>query len=228
MNFSAIFIHRPVATTLLTIALLLTGILGYMALPVAPLPRVDFPVIMVTASLPGADPETMASTVAAPLERQFGRMAGLNEMTSSSQRGSTRVVLQFDLSRNIDGAAREVQAAINAAQSSLPSNMTTNPVYRKLNPADAPIMIIALTSKNVDRATMYDIAATVLQQKLSQLEGIGQVVVGGGALPAVRVELNPTALAAYGLAMQDISAAIHNSHVNRPRDRFRTSAQAGT
>jgi multidrug efflux pump len=217
MNLPGIFIKRPVATILLTIGLVLTGILGYRALPVSPLPQVDFPTIMVSASLPGADPETMATSVAAPLERQFGRIAGLTEMTSNSGRGSTRIVMQFDLDRNIDGAARDVQGAINAAQGSLPSNMPRNPSYRKTNPADAPILILALTSLSVQRSAMFDIATTVLQQKLSQLDGVGQVVVGGGALPAVRVELNPSALSAYGIAIQDVQAVLRSTNANQPK-----------
>ncbi len=217
MNLPGLFIHRPVATILLTIGLMLTGIVGYRVLPVAPLPSVDFPTILVYAGLPGADPETMATSVAAPLERRLGAIAGLTEMTSSSQRGSTRIIMQFDLNRNIDGAARDVQAAINAAQSQLPSNLTTNPSYRKLNPADAPILILSLTSRSVTRARMYDVASTVLQQKLSQLEGVGQVNTGGGALPAVRVELNPTALFAYGIAVQEVRDALRHTNANAPK-----------
>ena len=217
MNLPGIFIKRPVATILLTIGLVLTGIIGYRALPVSPLPQVDFPTIMVSASLPGADPETMATSVAAPLERQFGRIAGLAEMTSYSSRGSTRVVMQFDLERNIDGAARDVQGAINAAQASLPADMPSNPSYRKTNPADAPIMILSLTSRSVQRSVMYDVASTVLQQKLSQIDGVGQVIVGGGALPAVRVELNPTALSAYGIAIQDIQQTLRSTNANLPK-----------
>src|SRR5512144_2969297 len=168
MNISAIFIRRPVATTLLTLGLLLAGVIAFRLLPVSPLPAVDFPTISVSASLPGADPETMATSVAAPLERQFGLIAGVTEMTSTSTRGSTSVVLQFDLSRNIDGAARDVQAAINAARSYLPANLPSNPIYRKVNPAEAPILIIALTSDTVNTAQMYDAASTLLEQKLSQ------------------------------------------------------------
>src|SRR5882672_1095574 len=194
MNISAPFIKRPVGTSLLTVALLLAGAIAFRFLPVSPLPQVEFPVIQVQAGLPGASPETMASAVATPLERQFGRIAGITQMTSTSQLGSTNISLQFDLSRNIDAAARDVQAAINAARGQLPTNLPNNPSYRKVNPADAPILILALTSDTVDTGRMYDAASSILQQKLSQVEGVGQVTVGGGALPAVRVELNPTVL----------------------------------
>src|SRR6266851_1905130 len=191
MNISAPFIKRPVGTSLLAAALLLSGALAFKFLPVAPLPQVEFPVISVSAGLPGASPETMASAVATPLERQFGRIAGVNQMTSTSQLGSTSIVLQFDLSRNIDAAGRDVQAAINAARSQLPANLPGNPSYRKVNPADPPIMILALTSQVKSPGQLYDAADSILQQKLSQIAGVGQVVVGGGALPAVRVDLNP-------------------------------------
>src|SRR3989442_4219714 len=201
MNISAPFIKRPVATTLLTIGLALSGILAWGVLPVAPLPQVDFPTIQVTATLPGAEPDTMATSVAAPLERQFGRIAGLNEMTSTSYLGSTSIALQFDLSRNIDGAARDVQAAINAARGYLPPTLPNNPNYRKVNPADAPIMIVALTSDTLRRGQMYDAASSILQQKLSQLPGVGQVIVGGSSLPAVRVQMNPTAPDHLGIAL---------------------------
>src|SRR3954452_13606693 len=182
-NPSALFIERPVATTLLTIGLALSGVLAFGLLPVSPLPQVDFPTISVQAGLPGARPETMAATVATPLERSLGRIAGVTEMTSSSSLGSTRITLQFDLNRDIDGAARDVQAAINASRSLLPSGLPNNPTYRKVNPADAPIMIIALTSDTMTRGQIYDAASTVLAQKLSQIEGIGQVSVGGSSLP---------------------------------------------
>src|SRR5215475_10908167 len=204
MNISAPFIRRPIGTTLLTIALLLSGVLAFQFLPVAPLPQVEFPVISVSAGLPGASPQTMASAVATPLERQFGRIAGVNQMTSTSQLGSTNVVLQFDLNRNIDAAARDVQAAINAARGQLPANLPNNPNYRKVNPADAPILILSLTSDTVDTARMYDAAASILQQKLAQIEGVGQVVVGGSSLPAVRVDLNPTALNKYGIGLDQV------------------------
>src|SRR5215470_7893218 len=188
MNISAPFIRRPIGTSLLAIALMLAGILAYTRLPVAPLPQVEYPVISVSAGLPGASPETMASSVATPLERQFGRIAGVNQMTSSSQLGSTNVVLQFDLNRNIDAAARDVQAAINAARGQLPVNLPSNPNYRKVNPADAPILILSLTSDIMTLPRMYDAADSILSQKLAQIEGVGQVFVGGGAKPAVRAE----------------------------------------
>jgi multidrug efflux pump len=217
VNLSAPFIRRPVATTLLTIGVGLAGAIGFRLLPVSPLPEVDFPTISVSASLPGASPETMATSVAAPLERQFGRIAGVSEMTSTSYLGSTSVVLQFDMARNIDGAARDVQAAINAARGSLPANLPGNPTYRKVNPADAPVLIMALTSDTASRGQMYDLASTVLQQKLAQVEGIGQVLVGGGSLPAVRVELNPTALSKYGLGLEDVRAVLAQTNVSRPK-----------
>src|SRR5438067_3580508 len=189
MNISAPFIKRPIGTSLLAAALLMAGPLPFRFLPVAPLPQVEFPVIQVSAGLPGASPETMASAVATPLERQFGRIAGITEMTSTSGLGSTSVVLQFDLNRNIDAAARDVQAAINAARGQLPAGLPNNPTYRKYNPADSPILILALTSDSYPVARMYDAADSILAQKLAQIEGVGQVTVGGGAKPAVRVEL---------------------------------------
>jgi multidrug efflux pump len=217
MNISATFINRPVATTLLTIALALAGAISFRLLPVSPLPRVDFPTIQVSASLPGADPETMATSVAAPLERQFGLIAGVTEMTSTSSRGSTNIVLQFDLDRNIDGAARDVQAAINAARGYLPPTLTSNPNYRKVNPAEAPVLIIALTSDSVSTAQMYDAATTILQQKLSQVEGVGQVFVGGSSLPSVRIDLNPTALNKYGISLEEVRGVLSNTNINRPK-----------
>jgi len=217
MSLSAPFIRRPVATTLLTLAIALAGAIAFRLLPVSPLPQVDFPTISVSAALPGADPETMATSVAAPLERQFGRIAGVTEMTSTSSRGSTSITLQFDLDRDINGAARDVQAAINAARGFLPSNMPSNPNYRKINPADAPILILALTSEKHTRAQLYDTAATVLQQKLAQVEGVGQVFVGGGSLPAVRVELNPAAVSRYGLSLEDVRGVLAKTNVNRPK-----------
>ncbi|MGO4304912.1 efflux RND transporter permease subunit [Cupriavidus sp. RAF12] len=216
MNLSAAFIHRPVATALLTIGILLAGLAALRLLPVSPLPQVDFPTISVSASLPGASPETMAATVATPLERALGTIAGVNEITSSSSLGSTRVTLQFDLSRNIDGAARDVQAAINASRATLPTSLPNNPTYRKVNPADAPIMIIGLTSPTMTRGQLYDAASTVLAQKLSQIEGVGQVTIGGASLPAVRVELNPTALNKYGIALEDVRNTISATNANRP------------
>ncbi|HME98370.1 MAG TPA: multidrug efflux RND transporter permease subunit [Terriglobia bacterium] len=217
MSISSPFIHRPVATTLLTIAVAFAGALAYRALPVSPLPQVEFPTIQVSAALPGASPETMASSVATPLERQFGRIAGVTEMTSSSNLGSTSIVLQFDLTRDIDGAAREVQAAINAARSQLPANLPNNPTYRKVNPADAPILILSLTSDIYDRGRIYDAASSILQQKLSQIEGVGQVMVGGGALPAVRVQVNPTLLNAMSLGLEDVRIALTTANANRPK-----------
>src|SRR5438309_7871818 len=188
MNISAPFIRRPVATSLLALGVLMAGILAYTRLPVAPLPQVEFPVISVNAGLPGSSPETMASAVATPLERQFGRISGVNQMTSTSQLGSTNIVLQFDLSRNIDAAARDVQAAINAARGQLPANLPSNPGYRKVNPADAPILILSLTSDTIRLPEIYDAANSILAQKLAQVSGVGQVFVGGGANPAVRAE----------------------------------------
>jgi multidrug efflux pump len=217
VNISALCINRPVATTLLTLGLALAGMLAFFQLPVAPLPQIDFPTISVQASLPGASPETMAATVATPLERSLGTIAGITEMTSSSNQGSTNITLQFDLARDIDGAARDVQAAINAASALLPSSLRSRPSYRKMNPADTPIMILALTSSTMSRIQLYDIAATVLEQKLSQIEGVGQVLVTGSSLPAVRVELNPNALARYGLGLEDVRSAIIGTNVNRPK-----------
>jgi multidrug efflux pump len=208
MNISAPFIHRPVATTLLTVAIAIAGGIAFQVLPVSPLPQVDFPTISVNASLPGASAEIMASSVATPLERQFGHIAGVTEMTSSSSLGTTGVTIQFDLSRNIDGAARDVEAAINAARTYLPANLPSNPTYRKVNPADAPIMIVGLTSDKYGPDKLYDEASTVIQQKLSQIQGVGQVNPGGGALPSVRVEVNPTKLASFGLTMANLQAVL--------------------
>ena len=224
-SLSAPFIHRPVGTTLLTAAVALAGTLAYFLLPVSPLPQVEFPAIMVQAGLPGASPEIMASAVATPLERQFGRIAGVNEMTSSSSLGSTSIVLQFDLSRSIDGAARDVQAAINAAAGQLPANLPMRPSYRKVNPADAPVAIMALTSDVYDRSQMYDKASSILQQKLSQVEGVGQVMVGGGSLPAVRVDVNPTSLYNLGLGLEDVRTALANANANRPKGRIENDEQ---
>src|SRR5436190_22036619 len=204
MNLSSPFIHRPVGTTLLTLAVALAGLLGYLWLPVSPLPQVESPTIQVSAGLPGASPETMASAVATPLERQFGHIAGVTEMTSTSFLGSTSITLQFDLTRNIDAAARDVQAAINAAAGQLPTNLPNRPNYRKVNPADAPIIILALKSQLYSRARMYDAASSFLQQSLAQVEGVGQVTIGGGALPAVRVDVNPTALNSYRISLDDV------------------------
>jgi multidrug efflux pump len=216
MNISATFIRRPVATILLTLAIILSGAISFKLLPVSPLPHVDFPTIQVFATLPGADPETMATSVAAPLERQFGLIAGITEMTSSSVRGATSIVLQFELDRNIDGAARDVQAAINASRGFLPPNLPYNPIYRKVNPAEAPVLIIALTSDSVNTAKMYDAASTILQQKLSQVDGVGQVFVGGSSLPAVRVHLNPTALNKYGISLEKVRSLLASASISRP------------
>jgi len=214
MNISAPFIQRPVATTLLTAGITLAGAIAFRVLPVSPLPQVDFPTISVNASLPGGSPEIMASSIATPLERQFGHIAGVTEMTSSSSLGSTSITLQFDLSRNIDGAARDVEAAINASRTYLPADLPANPTYRKVNPADAPIMILGLTSDKYDKPTLYDEASSVIAQKLSQLEGVGQVNVGGGAGPSVRVEVNPTLLNSFGLTMSSVQAILsqQNAH----------------
>jgi multidrug efflux pump len=217
MNISALFIKRPVATTLLTFGLVLAGVISFRLLPVSPLPQVDFPTISVSASLPGADPETMSTSVAAPLERQFGRIAGVTEMTSTSNRGATSITMQFDLDRDIDGAARDVQAAINAARGDLPSNLPSNPSYRKVNPSDAPILILALTSDTMSKPQMYDAASTILQQKLSQVKGVGQVFVGGSSLPAVRVEVNPLTLSKYGISLEDVRGMLATTNANRPK-----------
>ncbi|MCC7079101.1 MAG: multidrug efflux RND transporter permease subunit [Burkholderiales bacterium] len=217
MNLPAIFIARPVATTLIMLGLVLAGAIAFTRLPVSPLPQVEYPVIMVTANLPGASPETMAATVATPLERQLGRIAGVNEITSSSSLGTTRVVLQFDLSRNINDAAIEVQAAINAARGQLPSGMPNNPTYRKVNPADAPILVLALTSATHSRGQLYDVASTIVAQKLSQVRGIGQVTVSGSSLPAVRVAINPRALSHQGIGLQEVRSALIAANSNRPK-----------
>jgi multidrug efflux pump len=208
MNISEPFIHRPVATTLLTVAVALAGGIAFSVLPVAPLPEVDFPTISVSASLPGASAEIMASSIATPLERQFGHIADVTEMTSASTLGSTSITIQFDLSRDIDGAARDVEAAINAARTYLPANLPANPTYRKVNPADSPIMILGLTSDKYGPDKLYDEASTVIEQKLSQIQGVGQVSPGGGALPAVRVEANPTQLAGYGLTIANLQSVL--------------------
>src|SRR6516165_10139469 len=214
---SALFIKRPVATTLLTFAIALAGFFAYLKLPVAPLPQVDFPTISVFATMPGASPDTMATTVATPLERHLGVIADVTEMTSQSTVGTTRITLQFSLNRNIDGAARDVQAAINAARQDLPSSLRTNPTFKKANPADAPIAILAMTSATLTRGQIYDAASTVVQQALSQIDGIGQVVIGGASLPAVRVELNPLALFKYGIGLEDVRAALASANAHSPK-----------
>src|SRR5438874_2537754 len=216
-GISAPFIRRPIATALLTAAIALAGFVAFLQLPTAPLPQVDFAAINVSANLPGASPDIMASAVAAPLERQFAHIAGLSEMTSASYVGSTSITLQFDLNRNIDGAARDVQAAINAARANLPSNLPQNPTYRKVNPADAPIMIVALTSEIYSRGQLYDAASTIMQQRLLQIEGVGQVNVGGGALPGVRVDINPTQLNNTGLTLEDVRAMLSQQNANIPK-----------
>src|SRR5271169_6037344 len=217
MNISAPAIARPVATTLLTFALLLAGALAYTQLPVAPLPQIDFPVISVGASLPGASPETMASAVATPLERQFGRIAGINQMTSSSQLGSTAITMQFDLDRNIDAAARDVQAAINAARGYLPPALPSNPTYRKINPADAPVMILVMTSDAMTQDQMYDAADSIMGQKLSQVDGVGQVFVWGSSQPAVRIEANPQMLNNMGVGLEALRTAIAAQNANQAK-----------
>jgi len=223
---SSTFIKRPVTTSLLTLAVAMAGVLAFRFLPVAPLPQVEFPTIQVQAGLPGASPETMASAVATPLERQFGRIAGVTEMTSTSQLGSTSIVLQFDLNRSIDAAARDVQAAINAARGQLPSNLPSNPIYRKVNPADAPIMILALTSETVEIPRLYDAADSILAQKLAQVEGVGQVNVGGSARPAVRVEANPTVLNKFGIGLDQVRAALSNANADRPKGQLSDASAA--
>src|SRR5579875_1177931 len=217
MSLSTRAIERPVATSLLTIALLLAGALAFFNLPVSPLPEIDFPVISVNASLPGASPETMASAVATPLERQFGRIAGVNEMTSVSQLGTTNIILQFDLDRDINGAARDVEAAINAARAYLPSDLPTNPWYWKVNPADSPILILALTSDALTKDQIYDAADSIIDQKLSQIPGVGQVFIGGSSQPAVRIEANPTALNNMGLGLEAIRNAVAVENWNQAK-----------
>jgi multidrug efflux pump len=217
MNLSHPFIRRPVATTLLTVGVTLAGAFAYLKLPVSPLPQVDYPTISVSASLPGADPETVSTSVAEPLERYLGQIADVTEITSQSSSGQTRITLQFDLDRDINGAARDVQAAINAASADVSTSLSSNPSYRKVNPADAPLMIIALTSKTLTRGQLYDAASNVLQQRLSQLDGVGQVSIGGATLPAVRVELNPTALFRYGVGLEDVRAALASANANSPK-----------
>src|ERR1700746_2790399 len=228
MSISGPLIRRPIGTSLLAAALLLSGILAFNFLPVASLPKMDFPVISVGASLPGADPQTMASAVATPLERQFGRISGVNQMTSSSQLGSTGIALQFDLNRYIDAAARDVQAAINAARSQLPANLPSNPGYRKVNPADAPILLLGLTSDTMTVPQMYDAADSILAQKLAQVDGVGQVFVGGAAQPAVRAELNPTLLNKLGIGLDTVRNALNAANANRPKGKVSNSTTTYT
>ena len=217
MNLSAPFIRRPIATVLMTIGLALAGIAGFFVLPVAPLPQVDYPAISVSATLPGASPQTMATSVATPLERRLGTISGINELTSSSSTGSARISLQFELSKNIDSAAREVQAAINAARVDLPATLRSNPTYRKRNPADQPVVILALTSATKTPGQIYDAVSNTIQQRLSQVDGVGEVELGGGSLPAVRVEIAPFALNRYGVSLEDVRAAIESANANRPK-----------
>ena len=223
MNISALFIRRPVATILLTFGVVLAGLLAFRQLPVAPLPNIDFATIQVTATQPGASPENMATSVAAPLERHLASIADVIEMSSQSTLGNTRITIQFGLDRDIDGAARDVEAAINAARADLPTSLRQNPTYRKINPADAPIMVLALTSKSRPIGQLYDVASNILQQRISQLAGVGQVNVTGSALPAVRVELNPTALNHYGIGLEDVRAALASANANSPKGQIETS-----
>src|SRR5215211_7974857 len=217
MSLSSSFIRRPVTTTLLNLSIVLAGAVAFTTLPVSPLPQVDLPAIMVSAGLPGASPETMAASVATPLERALGTIAGVNEITSWSSQGSTRINVQFDLDKDINAAAREVQASINASRSLLPSAMPGMPSYRKINPSQAPIMILALTSKTKTTSEMYDLASTVLAQKVAQVTGVGDVTVGGGSLPAVRVELQPYALMQYGIALDEVRRSISQANLLRPK-----------
>ncbi|MDO8717484.1 MAG: efflux RND transporter permease subunit, partial [Polaromonas sp.] len=225
MNLSEPFVRRPVATVLLTIGLALAGIGAYFMLPVSPLPQVDFPAISVSASLPGASPATMASSVATPLERRLAVIAGVNEITSNSGTGSTRISLQFDLNRKIDAAAREVQAAINASRADLPATLRSNPTYRKANPAAAPVIILALTSRTRSPGQIYDEVSNLVQQKIAQVPGVGDVELGGGSLPAVRVEMNPFALNRYGVSMEDVRTTLQSVNANRPRGAIEGNGQ---
>ncbi|HET9930449.1 MAG TPA: efflux RND transporter permease subunit, partial [Polyangiaceae bacterium] len=227
MNFSALFIRRAVATTLLSLAIVLAGAWAFTLLPVSPLPRVEFPTINVSASLPGASPEIMASAVATPLERRFGRIAGVQEITSTSSLGTTNISLQFSLDRNVESAARDVQAAIAAAGGELPANLPSRPTYRKVNPADAPIMVVSLSSATLPLAQVFDAANTVLAQKLSRVSGVGQVFVGGGQQPAVRVQVDPEALAGIGIGLEDVRTALAESTANSPKGTFGTGLTSG-
>lgn len=216
MNFSAPAIRRPKATILLTVGVALAGAVAFRVLPVSPLPQVDSPTLFVQANLPGASPEVMAAAVATPLERQLGHIAGITEMTSQSSTGSTSISLQFELNRDINAAARDVQAAISAARTYLPTNMPQNPTYRKINSADAPILILGLTSKTYNKGAMYDSASTILVQKLSQISGVGEVEVGGSSLPAVRVEINPLQLQHYGISLSQVASFLKNQNAHTP------------
>src|SRR5437870_3366699 len=217
MSISTPFIKRPIATSLLTIALAMAGGLAFYFLPVAPLPQVEYPTINVNANLPGASPDTMASAVTTPLERSFGRIAGITEMTSNSNTGSSQITMQFDLDRNIDAAARDVQAAINAARGQLPANLPSNPGYRKNNPADQPILSLALTSDIEERSRMYDIADSILNQKIAQIRGVGTVNIQGSSRPAVRVQINPNVLTKYNIGWEQIQATLTAANANRPK-----------
>ena len=217
MHISAPFIRRPVATSLLSVAILLAGGVAFYLLPVAALPHIDFPTIFVRASLPGASPETVASSLATPLERQFGRIAGVTQMTSSSQLGNTSITLQFDLDRDINAAARDVQAAINASLGQLPANMPSLPWYRKINPSETDILNISLYSDAIPRSHLYDLSDSILAQKLSQVDGVGQVNTYGGAKPAVRVDVNPNALAHYGVSLEAVRTALNSANANTPK-----------
>jgi len=228
MNFSAVFINRPVATILLAIGIMLSGLVAYQFLPVAALPSFDVPAIVVIAARPGADPETMATSIAAPLERRLGEIAGVSELTSTNAVGNTSIVVLFDIDRDIDGAARDVQAAINAATSDLPADLPTRPYYRKINPADMPILQLALSSDTLSTAQIYDAADTILAQRLSQADGVAQVVVAGSAKPAVRVRLDPVRLAAAGVSAQDVAKAIQNTNVLQPTGGFQGPTRAET
>src|SRR5215469_9883680 len=225
-NLSAPFIRRPVATSLLTAALGLAGVVAYRFLPAAPLPQVDYPTIQVGAQLPGASPETMASSVATPLERQFGRIAGITEMSSTSVLGSTSLTIQFDLNRNINAAARDIQAAINAARGQLPANLPAAPSWRKNNPTEQPVIILSMDTETVDAGKVYDVASSIVMQKLSQIPGVGQVGIGGSSLPGVRVDVNPTLLNHYGLGLEDVRAMLGSANANRPKGGFTGPVQS--
>src|SRR6201994_1536010 len=225
MNLSAPFIQRPVATTLLTLGILLAGVMAFRLLPVAPLPQIEFPAIAISASMPGASPEVMASSVATPLERHLGTIADVTEMTSTSSQNSTSIQMIFGLDRDIDGAARDVQAAINAARADLPTNLRSNPTYRKFNPADFPIIILAMTSKSLSTGQIYDEASNIIQQRLSQISGVGNVALNGASPPAIRVELNPRALYKYGIGLEDVRAAISAANANSPKGDIQQAGQ---
>src|SRR6201991_1747271 len=226
MSLSSPFIRRPVATTLLTFGLVVAGVVSFFKLPVSPLPDVDIPTISVQATLPGASPADVAMTVASPLERHLGQIANVTEMTSTSTLGSARVNLQFDINRDIDGAARDVQAAINAARADLPSALPANPTHRKFNPADFPILILAMTSKSLSPGQIYDQASNIIQQKLSQISGVGDVELNGASLPAIRIELNPRALFQYGIGLEDVRAAVSNANANSPKGDIQQQGQS--